>query len=142
MIRVAAGIYVEDGRVLVCRRPPGAAHAGKWEFPGGKLEAGESFEQALVRELREELGVEAIVGAELRRVAHRYGRDAVEIAFFAVEKLEGTIRLSHFDEVRHQPLGRLGELDFLEADRDLVRELDQRSSAPSRRNDSSETVGR
>lgn len=142
MIRVAAGIYVRDGDVLVCRRPPGGEHAGKWEFPGGKLEAGESFEQALARELREELGVEASVGSEIRRVTHRYGSEAVEIGFFAVGKLEGTIRLSHFDEVRWQPLGRLGELDFLEADRDLVRELDQRSSAPPRRNDSSDTVGR
>jgi 8-oxo-dGTP diphosphatase len=142
VIRVAAGIYVQSGDVLVCRRPPGAAHAGKWEFPGGKLEGGESFERALVRELHEELGVDASVGAEIRRVRHRYGTETVEIVFFAVEKLEGTIRLSHFEEIRWQPLGRLGELDFLEADRELVRELDQRSSAPPRRNDSIDTAGR
>ena len=143
MIRVVAGVCVQGESVLVCRRPPGRAHAGKWEFPGGKVETGESLQDALVREIREELGVAAAVGAEIRRVTHRYaGRSAVELHFFAIERIDGEVRDDHFAEVRWQPLGRLGELDFLEADRDLVRELDQRSPASPRRNDSSDTAGR
>ena len=144
MIRVVAGVLVQGGSVLVCRRPPGGAHPGKWEFPGGKVEPGETLEQALSREIREELGVAATVGAEIRRITHRYAaRSPVEIHFFTIERIEGDLVNQHFAEVRWQPLGRLGELDFLEADRDLVRELDQRSSSASRpRNDSSETAGR
>jgi len=140
VIRVVAGVLVRDGNVLVCRRPPGGAHPGKWEFPGGKVEAGETLEQALARELREELGVAATLGPELRRIAHAYpGGVAVELHFFTIERIDGALSSAHFAEVRWQPLGRLGELDFLEADRDLVTELDQRSSL---RNESSETAGR
>ena len=140
MILVAGGVFVRDGQVLVCRRAFDRAHPGKCEFPGGKVERDETLEQALARELREELGVEAIVGAEIHRVTHRYaGSVPVELHFFAIESVAGEIRGGHFAEVRWQPLGRLHELDFLEADRDLVRELDQR---PSRRNESSDTTGR
>jgi 8-oxo-dGTP diphosphatase len=139
VIRVAAGVLVRDGKVLVCRRPlEAAAHPGRWEFPGGKLEDGETFEQALVRELREELDVEASVGPELGRVVHRYAeRDSVDLRFFAVGA-EAEPRAEGFAEIRWQPLGRLGELDFLEADRELVAELDQRAS----RNESSEIAGK
>ena len=143
MIRVVAGVLVQDGSVLACRRPPGGTHAGKWEFPGGKVEHGESLEEALVREIREELGVTAVVGAEIRQVTHHYtGRPPVELHFFAIEGIDGTLRNEHFAELCWQPLGRLGELDFLEADRDLVRELDQRPSGSRRRNASSETAGK
>ena len=62
MIVVAAGLVVRDGRVLISRRPEGRHQGGKWEFPGGKLEVGESPEEALVRELREELGIETKTG--------------------------------------------------------------------------------
>jgi len=140
VIRVVAGVLVDRAGVLVCRRPPGGAHPGKWEFPGGKVESGETLEQALVREIREELGVEATIGARMRSIVHEYaGRPPVEIHFFAIERVDRPIENRHFAEVRVQPLGRLGELDFLEADRDLVRELDQRAAA---RNSSSETAGR
>lgn len=61
-ITVLAAIIEKEGRFLLCRRAPGRSNAGKWEFPGGKLEAGETEQQCLARELREELGVEAEVG--------------------------------------------------------------------------------
>jgi 8-oxo-dGTP diphosphatase len=119
--RVAAGVAVRAGRALVCRRPPGRAHAGKWEFPGGKLEPEESWEQALERELREELGIRAVVGAELWRVEHHTpAPEPLEIRFFAIAEMRGALCGGHFAEVRWHPLERLCELDFLEADRDLV----------------------
>ena len=63
MIEVVCGLFVRDGRLMIVQRKPGGRHGGYWEFPGGKIEAGESAEQSLVRELGEELGVSARVGA-------------------------------------------------------------------------------
>lgn len=73
LIVVAAALVREDGRVLVQRRPPGRAMAGLWEFPGGKLEAGETPEAALARELREELGI-AVAIAAMRPCSFATGR--------------------------------------------------------------------
>jgi 8-oxo-dGTP diphosphatase len=78
LIHVVAGILRDaDGRVLLARRPKGKQHAGFWEFPGGKVETGESAEMALVRELREELGIHAIVGR--RRIAVPSGRILLDV---------------------------------------------------------------
>jgi 8-oxo-dGTP diphosphatase len=122
--RVVAGVAVRDGRVLVCRRAAGRPHAGRWEFPGGKLEGGETFEAALRRELVEELGVDVPVGRELWRTDHRYPeREPIEIRFFAVDDPGDGIDPAHFAELRWQPLERLGDLDFLEADREIVARL-------------------
>ena len=124
MIRVAAGVAVRGAQVLVCRRASGRPHAGRWEFPGGKLEPGETFEAALRRELAEELGVDVAVGRELWRTRHRYpGLEPLEIRFFAVGDLAERIDGEHFAELRWQPIERLGELDFLEADEELVARL-------------------
>jgi len=125
VIRVVAAVAVRRGRVLVCQRAAAKRHPGQWEFPGGKVEPGETLPQALRRELREELRVDAVVAREIRRARHRYpGGDLVELRFFAVRSLAGRLRCgSELAAVRWQPTSRLGELDFLEADRDLVAEL-------------------
>ena len=73
IVEVAVGVLIrEDGRMLLSSRPEGKPYAGYWEFPGGKVEPGESPEAALIRELREELGIEASVGAALIRVPQQY----------------------------------------------------------------------
>jgi 8-oxo-dGTP diphosphatase len=69
---VAAVIRREDGAILLARRHPRSRHGGLWEFPGGKVEEGETLEIALAREIREELGVDVAVGVELTRVTHEY----------------------------------------------------------------------
>ncbi|MDE2490605.1 MAG: (deoxy)nucleoside triphosphate pyrophosphohydrolase [Elusimicrobia bacterium] len=78
-VRVAAAVLVRGGRVLLARRPAGKRLAGLWEFPGGKLEAGESPADALRRELKEELGLDAAVGPELARTLHDYDFGRIEL---------------------------------------------------------------
>lgn len=85
---VAAACIEFEGRVLVARRAAGDL-AGKWEFPGGKVEAGESPESGLIREIREELGVEIVVGEPLSRELHRSGAHTVDLLVFRARLVGG-----------------------------------------------------
>lgn len=126
MLQVTAGILVDRATVLVCQRRPGSDHAGKWEFPGGKREAGETLRDCLRRELAEELGIEVRIGAEVWRGEHRYpGREALELVLYAIAETSGTIRNRAFAALRWVPIGSLSSLDFLAADRAVVEALDR-----------------
>jgi 8-oxo-dGTP diphosphatase len=124
-IHVAAGVVLDgSGRVLLCRRPPGARFSLRWEFPGGKVEPGEQAPAALERELREELGLEAVAGRRLLEVEHRYaGGPWVRLEFFEVERWSGAPRGGGFHEVRWVERSALPGYDILEADAPLVRLL-------------------
>lgn len=96
----------------------------QWEFPGGKIEAGESPEQALARELREELGIEAQIGPLITRIRHNYRHGgAVDLQFFAVRDYSGEMENRIFAQLRWARLEDLPEYDFLPADRGLIRDL-------------------
>lgn len=96
----------------------------KWEFPGGKVEAGESPEQALVRELDEELGIQATIGAEITAIRHNYRNGgSIHIQFFIVESFTGELRNVVFQDMQWSTFDRLPEYDFLAADLTLIREL-------------------
>jgi 8-oxo-dGTP diphosphatase len=86
---VAALIYDEFGRVLITQRPPGKSLAGQWEFPGGKIEAGESDAAALRRELHEELGVQVTAARALLELAHEYPERHVWLSAWVVEAMQG-----------------------------------------------------
>lgn len=125
---VVAGLIVrgEDaGReVLICQRSPDKPMGMKWEFPGGKVEPGESSEEALARELDEELGIRATIGPEITAIRHNYRNGgAIHIQFFTVESFTGELRNQVFHDMRWSALERLPEYDFLEADLTLIREL-------------------
>jgi 8-oxo-dGTP diphosphatase len=127
LVQVAAGVIVRGGEVLACRRRGDGAHPWKWEFPGGKVERNETPEECLRRELREELGIEAEVGREIWRNRHSYPQRSVELFFFLVPSFHGEITNHAFAEARWVAAGALSELDFLEADRPLVRMIDRRA---------------
>ena len=96
----------------------------KWEFPGGKVEPGESPEQALARELDEELGISATVGREITAIRHNYRNGgAIHIQFFAIESFAGELRNVVFHDMQWSTFDRLPEYDFLDADLTLIREL-------------------
>ncbi len=121
---VSAGVIHQAGKILVGQRRLGDRHALKWEFPGGKVEAGESPRQALVRELREELQIEAKIGAELARYEHDYPSGSrVHLLFFAVREFTGAPTARAFQQIAWTDLQDLPELDFLEGDLDFVKRL-------------------
>ncbi|MFL0580054.1 (deoxy)nucleoside triphosphate pyrophosphohydrolase [Dietzia sp. 179-F 9C3 NHS] len=120
---VAAAVSVRDGTVLACRRAPHKTAPGKWEFPGGKVEPGESAEVALARELHEELGVEAAVGGLLDRSTTRVGGTDIELACYWVTLTAAPVTSTDHDEIRWQPQADLDQLDWAEPDLPAVRIL-------------------
>ncbi|MGA7256978.1 MAG: (deoxy)nucleoside triphosphate pyrophosphohydrolase [Terracidiphilus sp.] len=121
---VAAALIVRAGEVLICQRGPEQPMSLQWEFPGGKIEPGESPEQALKRELFEELGIEAVIGPPITRIRHNYRHGgAVDLQFFAVRDFSGDMENKVHAQVRWARLEDLPEFDFLPADRGLVRDL-------------------
>jgi 8-oxo-dGTP diphosphatase len=125
MITVVAAIIRQNGRLLICQRRRDDRFPLKWEFPGGKVAAGETPEQALARELEEELGVRAAVGREVLRTRYRYSEmaDELELIFFATELTAGPVRNLAFDRIEWAAAERLSGYDFLPADRELVERL-------------------
>lgn len=122
-LRVVAAVIERGAEILVSYRRPKGRRPSQWEFPGGKVEKGESEVQALVREIREELGVDCEVGPLVRRHVHSYQEVDVEIAFFRTRITRGDPRPLVMEEIRWVHRRDLGELDFLEADRIFVAEL-------------------
>lgn len=121
---VAAALILRGDQVLICQRKAGTPMGLKWEFPGGKIEAGESPEQALKRELDEELGINASIGSKIAHLRHNYrSGGAVDLQFFAVHSFEGELVNHIFEDMRWSPLKDLPGYDFLAADRELVRDL-------------------
>jgi 8-oxo-dGTP diphosphatase len=121
---VSAAIIVNNGRVLLGQRRKGDRHPFKWEFPGGKVEHGESPRQALVRELREELQIEAKIGVELARYEHDYPSGSrVHLLFFVVKEYSGEPVAKVFEQISWVALTGLPAVDFLEGDIDFVKRL-------------------
>ena len=127
LVLVAACALIDaDGRVLLTERPAGKSMAGLWEFPGGKIEAGEQPRDALRRELNEELGIDATIGDEVACLRHDYNnRSAVELRFYSVREYKGEIENRIFKDMRWATRSDLPSFDFLEADLQLVKELSE-----------------
>jgi 8-oxo-dGTP diphosphatase len=125
MVKVVAALIESDGLLLVCQRRRNDRFGLLWEFPGGKVESGESLSEALARELNEELGVEAPVGPEVYRTEFNYRetQSTTEIVFFAATARPEDVQNLAFEKLEWRPAKTLGELDFLPADRELVKQL-------------------
>lgn len=121
---VVAGLLIRDGRVLICQRRPNQPMALQWEFPGGKIEQGESPQQALARELHEELGILATIGPHVTHIRHNYRHGgAVDLQFFEVPTFEGELENKIFHQLKWVKLEELPEYEFLAADRGLIKDL-------------------
>ncbi|HEY4220971.1 MAG TPA: (deoxy)nucleoside triphosphate pyrophosphohydrolase [Myxococcota bacterium] len=122
-LRVVAALIRQDGKVLLTQRKPGKHLGLSWEFPGGKVEAGESDEQALVRELREELGVAVTVGTRCFETRHHYGAREMHLLVYRCKIVSGTptaLDVHALDWVEER---RVKEREFLPADMPLVHGL-------------------
>ena len=122
-VLVAAGVLERDGAILAARRKRGSHLEGRWEFPGGKIEDGESPEECLVRELAEEIGVVVRPSGILEVVFHRYPEKSVLLLFYRCELVEGEPRAIECDEVRWIGRADLPSLDWAPADIPFVRRL-------------------
>ncbi len=124
VIPVAAACLINSqGEVLICQRPVGKIAAGKWEFPGGKIEAGESAREALARELREELGIEVLEAQPLIRITHEYSDRTVRLDAWCVTRFNGELRAQEAPALAWVRPEGLASWDLLAADAPLVTAL-------------------
>lgn len=124
MIVVVAALIQRDGRYLVGQRKKNDRHALKWEFPGGKVEHGESPRRALERELLEELGITATIADEAIRYEYSYGgKPPIMLIFKRVREWQGEPQSHAFEEIRWVTAQEMPALDFLDGDVDFIRRL-------------------
>lgn len=120
VIRVVGAAVVREGRCLVAQRGPLQSHAGKWEFPGGKVEPGETPEAALARELEEELGLRISVGTRLGRGEVLVGDRRVVLDVYGAAIVSGELELREHARVCWALATELGNFDWAEADVPIV----------------------
>ena len=121
---VAAALIVREDEVLIGQRRANQPMALLWEFPGGKIEPGESPQQALARELHEELGIQATIGPKVVRIRHNYRHGgAVDLQFFTVREFTGEIVNHIYEQIKWAKLADLQSYEFLAADRGLIKDL-------------------
>ena len=123
VIEVSAGLVFRSGKLLITQRHADAHLGGLWEFPGGKRETGETFEQCLVRELREELGVEVVVGKLFDSVTHAYPERTVLLNFFLCTLPTGDPQAIDCAAVKWVNREELPAHDFPGADAGLLTKL-------------------
>jgi 8-oxo-dGTP diphosphatase len=122
-LTVVAALILRDSKILVCQRHRDDTHSLQWEFPGGKVEAGELPQEALARELREELGVESTIGRELFRTKHRYHevQPELQLIFFqAIIDPSAVLQNLVFEGFEWAEASTLPQYNFLQADEEFV----------------------
>ena len=134
MIQVGAAIIRQAGRILICRRQPGGSCSSLWEFPGGKREQGESMERCIVRECREELGVELELEDICGRTVYDYPDQTVDLTFYNARIEAGNMEVKVHQEVRWVESEDLKNYSFCPADEEIVRKLAQGALGENGRN--------
>ena len=123
MVQVAVAIIEQNGKILIARRQKDDPLKGKWEFPGGKIMEGETHEQCLKRELREELDIDIEVGDLQYSTQHMYSHIAVELFFYSATYLAGEIKLNEYRDIRWVEKDDLSKYAFPEANIPLLKIL-------------------
>lgn len=115
-IEVVAAVFYRDGEVLACRRAPGKSAAGKWEFPGGKIDDDETPDLALVREIQEELGISISVNGLVDRSVTPVGDLNIDLACYLVSSAEVPSHSTDHDDLRWLPIEALTSVDWAAPD--------------------------
>lgn len=122
-IPVVGAVLIQDGKVLAAKRGADKSMGGYWEFPGGKIEGGETPEAALARELKEELLIEASIGEHVTTTEHEYDFAVIILSTYYCELVSGTPKLTEHEEVRWVEPAQLGELMWAPADIPAVEKI-------------------
>ena len=125
MTQVVAALIWQGDRFLICRRPAHKARGLLWEFVGGKVEPGETKQQALIRECREELAVTVAVGEQFMELTHVYPDLTVHLTLFHASITEGTPRPLEHSEIRWIRVSEIDDYEFCPADEEILRRLKQ-----------------
>ncbi len=123
IIDVTAAIIEKDGRFLIAKRAKGRHLENKWEFPGGKIEDGESPEKCLQRELQEEFGIATAIKNFVAESIFDYGDKTVRLLGYRAEYISGEFKLTAHDEIRWVAVDKLNEFDFADADIPLIKKI-------------------
>ena len=125
MTEVVAALLWKGGAFMICQRPTRKARGLLWEFEGGKVEPGETKEQALIRECREELGVQVAVGEEFTQVTHVYPDLTVHLTVFHARITGGTVQKLEHHDIRYITPAEISNYDFCPADQVILQKLIQ-----------------
>lgn len=120
MVEVVAALIWDGDRFMICQRPPHKSRGLLWEFAGGKVEYGETKEQALIRECREELAITPDVGDIFTEVVHEYPDITVHLTIFNATVAEGTPKKLEHNDIRWITAGEIAEYEFCPADRSIL----------------------
>lgn len=126
MTEVVAALIWDNNRFMICQRPAHKARGSLWEFVGGKVEPGESKEEALVRECREELGVTVDVGDIFMEVTHNYPDITVHLTLFSASIREGVPQKLEHQDIRWITAEEIGRYAFCPADTEILEKLKKR----------------
>ena len=123
MVRVTAAILIHRNKILIARRKDNDPLAGKWEFPGGKIEQNETPEQCLTREMKEEFGIDVVVGEFFGESIYRYGPKTIQLLGYRVVWTAGKFSLNAHADYNWISLEQLQDYDFAPADINFVNKL-------------------
>jgi A/G-specific adenine glycosylase len=122
---IGAAVIWRDGKILIDRRKTGGAMGGLWEFPGGKVEPGETISDCILREIREELGITIAVGEPLITIEHAYDTFVVELHVHHCQHVEGEPQTIECDEIRYVTVDELDQYEFPAANVEIINALKQ-----------------
>jgi 8-oxo-dGTP diphosphatase len=123
LLKVTAAVIEKDGKILIAKRKKGDLHGGRWEFPGGKIDSGETPEECLRRELKEELGIEAEIGDFICASNFKYMLVPLELLVYKASHISGQFQALDHDELRWVEPSDLNKYDFVKADVTVVNKL-------------------
>jgi 8-oxo-dGTP diphosphatase len=130
-MKVTCALILSENKILAVQRGQVQHHAGKWEFPGGKVKENESYEECLKRELREELNIEVIIHDKLDTVFHNYPEFKIELIPFVCEVSKGSLMLKEHAALKWCTFDEFENLDFSTADELLIRGIKKAGRAPA-----------
>ena len=120
IIPIVAGLIVKNGDILIGKRRVNDLGGGLWEFPGGKIEYGENRESALIRELKEELGINAVIDRKLMNYKHKHNLSVYDLSFYLVKSYSGDLKTNAHDEIKWVKSKKILNYTFISGDNNII----------------------